>query len=203
MICGEFTPLVVVFLSGVVPRTCWVPRQVEGARVAGEERRRGSFRMGMALDSRGGDGKNNGHGHDEGMGVGVSGEVDRTMNTLNTHQIIHIGRSLNLYSKWWDRILGNATGFQVPLLEPLIKKRVQRRLEYLTLDDFAIERDGGVDGLEIEEVRISSEERGLDVLGRNDRLLRDALRAWLRARGRGGRNLKRLLLTRPNVWDKR
>ena len=39
LVCGEFTPLVVIFFTGAVPRTIWIPKQVQKAREQAEKRR--------------------------------------------------------------------------------------------------------------------------------------------------------------------
>ena len=39
LICGEFTPLVIIFFTAVVPPTIWIPKQVQKAREEAEERR--------------------------------------------------------------------------------------------------------------------------------------------------------------------
>ena len=39
LICGEFTPLVVLFFTGAVPPTIWIPKQVQKAREEAEARR--------------------------------------------------------------------------------------------------------------------------------------------------------------------
>ena len=50
------------------------------------------------------------------------------------------------------------------------------------MDDFAIERDGGMKRLEKEEVRMACEERGIDVLGKEDGNLRADLKRWMEQR---------------------
>ena len=50
------------------------------------------------------------------------------------------------------------------------------------MDDFAIERDGGMKMLEKEEVRMACEERGIDVLGKEERNLRADLKRWMEQR---------------------
>ena len=118
-----------------------------------------------------------------------------TVGDLERSQILHVGRSLGLYSKVWDR-LGEIGLGGVPLA--LVKRRIEKRVDYLNLDDIAIEKDGGVGQLEMEEVKISLEERGLDVLGKNDAQLRGALGSWLKTRKH--QETIGLLLTRPSVW---
>ncbi|KZL71506.1 letm1-like protein, partial [Colletotrichum incanum] len=43
LVCGEFTPLIVIFVDGVVPYTCRLPKQVEASFKQAEERRQNSF----------------------------------------------------------------------------------------------------------------------------------------------------------------
>ena len=174
MICGEFTPLVIVFLSGVVPRTCMIPKQIASAREKAEVRREKSFREGTMRAKK----------------------VAAAIGDLERNQILHIGRSLGLYSSVWDR-LGQFRLGGIPL--GLVKRRIEKRVEYLGLDDMAIERDGGAGQLEMEEVKTSLEERGLDVLEKNDTRLRGTLSKWLKVRKQ--QHITGLLLTRPSTWE--
>ncbi|OBR07380.1 Letm1-like protein [Colletotrichum higginsianum IMI 349063] len=43
LVCGEFTPLIVIFVDGVVPYTCRLPKQIESSFKQAEERRQNSF----------------------------------------------------------------------------------------------------------------------------------------------------------------
>ena len=172
MICGEFTPLVVIFLSGVVPRTCKVPRQVLRDREKMEGRRRTSFREGTVTPS------------DEGK---------LNVEALPSNQLSHIGRSLGLYPSLLDRL---GLGFPTSLL----KRRIKQWHEYIAVDDAAIERLGGVERMEMEEVRIALEERGVDVLGVGDAQLRRSLQTWLGERKKRG--AVRMVLVRPGAWRK-
>ena len=169
MACGEFTPLVVPFLTAAVPGTCHIPKQVRGAREKLERRRKASFRELVVAPPT--------------EDVGVGG--------LKREQLLHVGRSLGLHSAWWPQALG---------LPPngLLKARIRARAEYLDMDDHLIESDGGVGEMELEEVRLALEERGLDLLGKNDQQLKGSLKSWLKARA--NRPLATLFLTRPSVW---
>jgi hypothetical protein len=151
MICGEFTPLVVIAVSNIVPWTCRIPRQIESDRKKLEERRRGSFRnLTIPPPSRG----------------GVKG--------LEREQLMHISTSLGLSSRIWD-------WFDVLLTDGLLRRKVGRRAEYLGMDDGLIREGGGVRGLVEEEIRMACVERGIDVLGRSEGDLRTELGAWLRS----------------------
>lgn len=48
---GEWLPLIVPFIPGRVPRTCRIPKQIQGMRKAIEERRKESFRRGIEAPS--------------------------------------------------------------------------------------------------------------------------------------------------------
>lgn len=61
----------------------------------------------------------------------------------------------------------------------LVRRRVYRRLGELEVDDFAIERDGGVGKMGGEEVKLACEERGIDILGKEERKLRRDLEQWM------------------------
>ncbi|KAL8797573.1 MAG: hypothetical protein Q9195_000390 [Heterodermia aff. obscurata] len=179
-ICGEFTPLVAIFFSGAVPRTLWIPKQVQKARKKLEARRSEVFRnppAGLNIDPE-------------------EAKIEKKKpGVLPTAEVLHIGRSLGLYSSLWDRI------GRPPLW--LVRWRIKKRLAFVELDDFAIRRDGGVEGLEAAEVCLAAEMRGLDVLGRKESDLRRDLSDWLLNRSRlarQGLSTRRLYLTRPSAW---
>lgn len=168
LVCGEFTPLVVIAVSSVVPYTCRVPAQIASDRQKLEERRKISFRN---LTSQ----------YKEGI------ELDR-------QQLLHISWSLGLSSKMWDYLGGQLPG----LPNAILKRKVSKAVEYIETDDYLLRRDGGVAELEGEEVRIACQERGIDVVGREEEELRNVLEKWLATTKNAGAT--KLLLMRPNVW---
>lgn len=153
-----------------------IPKQVLGVREKAEKRRAGSFRDGT-IDSP--------------NELQSSEKVE--VEDLKPAHLTHVGRSLGLYPALLDRL-----GLGMP--SALLRRRVREWKEYIDLDDKAIERNGGVGQLEVEELRIACEERGLDVLGKSDEQLRRVLREWLQARKTT--SMAKLVLTRPNVWGK-
>ena len=173
--CGEFTPLVAIFFSGAIPRSLWVPKQVQKAREKSEARRNEVFRnppAGLDIDRK-----------------------EAEPGIIPGPEVLHIGRSLGLYSSLWDRI-------DLPPLW-LIRRRIKKRMDFVELDDFTIRRDGGVKGLEAAEVTLAAEMRGLDVLGRKESDLRRDLDDWLLNRShlaRQGLPARRLYLTRSSAW---
>ena len=172
LIFGEFTPLVVMAITNVVPWTCRIPRQIESDRQKLEERRAISFRNLIAELP-------------EDMGVEKLGRM----------QLLHISWSLGLSSRMWDWLGGQLPGLPTSLL----RRKVHRRVEYLGMDDDLITKAGGVKDMEIEEVKMALVERGIDVLGKNDNHLRGDLNAWLKSKEKVP--AEKLLLTRYDYQD--
>lgn len=175
-ICGEFTPLVVLVIGGVVPRTLWIPKQVDGAREKVEQRRRETFRNADPAVER--------------------VLKDQDGDALNEKAVVlHIGRSLGLYSNLWDRVGIPPT--------PLIRRRVRERMDFVKLDDAMVERDGGALRLEEEEARMAAEMRGIDICGRKEHEVKKIVEKWLEARkalSRKGRPVTSLYFARPTAW---
>lgn len=151
MVCGEFTPLVVIALSGVVPWTCRIPKQIESDRRKLEQRRSMSFRE-----------------------LTTEPPTQAGVENLGRTQLLHISRSLGLSSRIWDWVGGLPTG--------LLRRKASKRVDYLELDDGLIRKAGGVSDMTSEEVRMALVERGVDVLGKGDALLKANLNAWLLSR---------------------
>ncbi|KAI9827642.1 MAG: hypothetical protein M1819_006931 [Sarea resinae] len=129
LICGEFTPLVVIYVSQIVPWTCRIPAQVRKEREALESRRRASFRNLVVPSPE------------------TAREAD--VQVLRRPQLLHIGRSLGLFSPWWPEALS---------LPPdrLLRFKIGARVKYLEVDDRAIANDGGVNEMEMEEGFVES-----------------------------------------------
>ncbi|KAI9798573.1 MAG: hypothetical protein M1833_004710 [Piccolia ochrophora] len=171
VVCGEFTPLVVPFVSSnIAPFTCRIPNQVAGDREALEERRRRGFRE---------------------LTAAPPAEPVR-LEHLDRDQLLHVSRSLDLHSKLWP------DGLRLPPVGSL-RRWIKRHVEYVKTDDMLIGRDGGVDEMQLEELRIALVERGVDVVGRSEGQLKSTLRHWLAASSKT--STLKLLLTRPSVWQ--
>lgn len=155
LIFSEWTPLVVGAFSGAVPRTLWIPSQVRKARKKQQERRNAAKATWQRTPSS---------------------ESSRLLTDPET--ALSIGRMMNAYPALWDRFL--------PLMpwKPVgaVRSRVQRRLHDVKVDDMAIERDGGFQELEEEELTLALEARGIDVLTKDEEELRENLKTWLRRR---------------------
>ncbi|PYI30795.1 hypothetical protein BP00DRAFT_426185 [Aspergillus indologenus CBS 114.80] len=144
IVCGEFTPLVVLALgNAVTPRTCRVPRQLEKERAKRVQRKKGALLL------------------DRGTVTAPEAGSEKEMKSL---------RWLMAASGDGDReavaracaVFGLATSHDRlawPVL-PLYRRRLERYLNYLEVDDELIRRGGGVQAMEAAEVRIAVEERG-------------------------------------------
>jgi len=160
LVCGEFTPLVVVFVSRLVPRIIWIPKQVQQAREKTEARRK------LALEE---------------SIVHFNGPtkleiIDQMVEPRRTNAYRYYARSLGLYPGLWDRFPSSV----LPIW--LLKRKVQKRIEYLETDDFAIVRDGGVERMQEQELVWACEDRGIDVLGKEGRELMKDLKSWMETR---------------------
>ncbi|KKY30953.1 putative endoribonuclease l-psp [Diaporthe ampelina] len=153
VICGEFTPLVVLALPGVVPLTCRIPRQTEKLRRATEARRRASSARIQGKTHR----------------TGASGGPVPSRAEVTAH----VARSLNLISPLWDRL-------PLPdgLVSLLASRRVRAHVAYLDRDGHLLSQAGGVPALEDDEVALACEDRGLPVVDRSAAALRESLGRW-------------------------
>ncbi|MDI1485025.1 MAG: hypothetical protein OHK93_000159 [Ramalina farinacea] len=171
--CGEFTPLLVPFISPVIPRCVWVPVQWEKMRRKGGERRRR-----LEAEERGGVERV----HDEeekekgGKGDGVTTAAPNIhlriealdKNVEISNDLGMIGARINAWPRLLDRVFGW-------LPRSVLLGRVSGTAQALVVDDFAIEREGGVGALVDEEVEMAMDARGQDVLGKEGKELRERL----------------------------
>ena len=97
---------------------------------------------------------------------------EKTPPELQRTAFFGIAQSYGLYPAWWDRVFGS----RIPQSE--IMRRLYKYAEYINIDDYAIEKDGGVGGLDKEEVVRACEERAMDVLGRGEQVLRQELKEY-------------------------
>ena len=98
LICGEFTPLVVLAISSIVPWTCRIPKQVESDRRKLEQRRSASFRE-----------------------LTTEPPTEAGVEKLGRTQLMHINKSLGLSSGMWDWVGGLPTG----ILRRKVTRRVE------------------------------------------------------------------------------
>lgn len=146
-------------MSGVVPRSLWIPKQTQKARERSELWRKSGAEG--EVRSRG--------------PVGV-GWLESVKGKEGSDARVQVGRSLGLFPRWSDRWPSYVVEF------PVVRRRLIKRLRELEIDDAAILRDGGEEKMIEDEVRMACEMRGLDVLGKEEVDLRKELAGWLAER---------------------
>lgn len=168
LLFGEWLPLLVPFMPHAVPGTCRIPKQVKGMREKGEERRRKSFRQGIPEPTaeqaqiEGG----------QKWPLAQRENAGRLVSRLRDEQLVHLSCVFGLHSTIWDRVQLTPPMF-------LLRWRIKERVQYLSLDDVLLVRDGGLDSMKQEEVVQACEERGQDVLNKPDDQLRKLLVWWV------------------------
>ncbi|KAM0483718.1 hypothetical protein ACHAPX_002214 [Trichoderma viride] len=175
LIAEDLTPILVIFLPGILPYTCRFPRLLSITREKAEQRHKAAFNE---LESQ----------HPQGA-------LSPGLTKVVAHR--HLLKSLDLSGRMWDRL-----GFTPPGMWA-IKGRL--RMIFLEIDDQRLLQDGGPLGLEIEELRLACSDRGINILGKSETQLQTKLGDWLRLTaaedlGERRRRMAALLLTRPENW---
>lgn len=179
MIVGEWLPLFVPFMPGIVPGTCRIPSQTENLRRKSEERRRHSFRSAVPdpailSESAPSAAKSTPSSSDQAVlwATAQREQAATLVMQLRDDQLHHLSCVLNLHSRLWDRIQLAPPSF-------LLRRALAKRFAYLTTDDQLLVKYGGANKLAAEELTIACEERGLDVVGAPHDTLRSQLSWWL------------------------
>lgn len=172
ILCGEFTPLVVITLNGMVPRTLWIPKQVLRAREKAESRRAAVYAATTKSQSK-----------------------PETIMTTEK-EVRRLGQILGAYPAWWDHLPITPSWF----ISRRVAERL-RLIDLddfaIERDD---SRDDSAQRLdELQEVQLAAEMRGLNVLGRSDEELKAMLGKWLLARKRGS-SVEEMVLEGPGGW---
>jgi hypothetical protein len=216
-ICGEFTPFVVLFMSSVVPKICWIPAQVLADKKKWEDRRKTSFRnlaeVHSAAEARDKAYAMAAKAREEGKDLKEATDLLKKLSAkppppphmaptgsqpLTLIEVKHMLVSLRLMPPF---LVNGLTG-------PIGLRRLQRYTKYLVLDDMLIQRGGGVAALNDEELVIAAEERGLDTLGVQTDVLRRRVQEWVdevlekckSSYHDGWVTMGEMLVTRPEEW---
>lgn len=211
IVCGEWLPLLVPFMPSVAPLTCRLPEQIESMRKTAQERRKASFRAGVEEPGsevserieREVEEQIGLHDAEDGEKIRLSArdraEIVPVLSATGANptegwtkeQLLHVGSSLGLFRKLWDHVGGPP--------EFLLHSTIKYRLLYLALDDALLIKTRGVGLLNPEELTIACEERGIDVVGVPQSILKSTLEKWLEGRQKDngtGRVLFKMLFRR-------
>ena len=170
-ICGEFTPLLVPFLTPIVPPTLRIPSQVHARREKADRRRQEARAQGP----------------EEWRDIPSIWHLEPPsyQDQYLRGVLQRMAIELALYPQWWERVWPKG------LYMMAVKARLGRRLSELKYDDLSMLRDGKVRQLEKEEVVLALDRRGIQVNGKAEQDLRNQLDQWLT--DRDGEGTKRLL----------
>lgn len=151
IVCGEFTPLIVLALgSAVTPFTCRVPRQLEKDRAQSIARKRAALTAHEVARS----------GSLKSAAAGSEPELDLLARAYTRPAWIEAASAEEILRACATLGLVKAHTRPTALVSLLYRARLQRYAEYLDIDDRLIRRCGGVTAMEAAEVRIAVEERG-------------------------------------------
>ncbi|KAF3005128.1 hypothetical protein E8E13_010289 [Curvularia kusanoi] len=190
---GEWLPLVVVYLTPVIPEACRIPKQVQRVLSRKEAARKERLhRIGLhalrlkSLDRRPQTDEN-------AVRLAAAVEVLLSPETkvakeggipmaraiippdaavdLSLFHLLLLSARLDCHPRVLDKLY---------LTPPkwLLQRNVGKRLAYLTQDDELIKRDGGVQALDKQELRRACVDRGIDVLGKSEAEQRKLLGQW-------------------------
>ena len=157
--CGEFTPLLVPWLTAIVPPSVHIPSQTKALRERAEIRRQQA----------------RAEGPPEWRDIRNIWDLkppeldDKYLRPM----LRRLARELALYPPWWEKF---------PLYMKIVGWRFGWRMSDLKYDDLMIMRDGGVKEMISEEVTMACDRRGLVVEGKEEKELRRMLEEWLRDR---------------------
>jgi hypothetical protein len=180
IVLGEWTPLIALYLTPVIPEPCRVPAQLERMQRKAEARRSERLRR---------------VGHDAarlvsrpGAGASELGVVD--VQRFNAQQARRVRDALAaptprvslfellLLSARFDAHPGLLDRLFITPPRALLVRGLRKKMGYLVTDDEMVARDGGWGGLRREEVVRACFERGVDVRGRNEAEMRKVLAVW-------------------------
>ncbi|KAI9040480.1 uncharacterized protein KD926_008185 [Aspergillus affinis] len=151
IVCGEFTPLIVLALgSAVTPFTCRVPRQLEKDRTQSLARKRAALTAHEVARS----------GSMKPVPAGSEPELDLLARTYTRPAWIESAPAEEILRACATLGLAKTHARSTALVSLLYRTRLQRYAQYLDLDDGLIRRCGGVTAMDASEVRIAVEERG-------------------------------------------
>lgn len=190
---GEWLPLVVVYLTPVIPEACRIPTQVERVQRKQEAKRKDrlqriathalrlqsldrtprtdqdGIRLAAAaeglLDPRSKEGKQG--------GVAMARAILplAASNDLSLFHLLLLSARLDCHPRLLDKLWVRPPKW-------MLQRAVGNKLAYLARDDELIRRDGGSQRLEKTELVRACAERGIDVVGKSEQEMRSGLAMW-------------------------
>ncbi|KAF2870987.1 hypothetical protein BDV95DRAFT_450414, partial [Massariosphaeria phaeospora] len=176
LVLGEWTPLIAIYITPVIPEACRIPAQVKRTLRKAEEKRNSRRRwvvMNMeklfARDREVSETQMNEQMRTwtdtskpltgTGSGLQLQEIIPRSVPVdhvakLHLYPLFLLSSKLDAYSRIWDLV-------NIMPPKAVLQWGLRRRLEYLNKDDSMITRDGGHHALSAKEVARACAERGL------------------------------------------
>ena len=190
---GEWLPLIVVYLTPVIPEACRIPRQVERTLRKLEAKRKDRLNriamdamrlqardrtprtdedaIRLAAAAEGLLSPESKSGKEGGMAMASAIVPPSASQELSLFHLLLLSARLDCHPRILDKLY---------LTPPkwLLQKNVSKTLTYLKQDDDLIRRDGGSQALDKQELLRACAERGIDVLGKSEAEQRKSLAQW-------------------------
>ncbi|CAA9962076.1 LETM1 domain containing protein [Pyrenophora teres f. maculata] len=175
---GEWLPLIVMYITPLVPEACRIPQQIQRSLRKMEDKRQDRlYRISinatrLMLKDRQPVGSIQGHEpskppKNDTAGIVVTSSI-KNWDELSLYELSLVAAQQDCYPALFD---------WVPFTPPkwLLVRNVKKKMDYLSTDQKLIERDGGWAALSKEEIQRACVERGLPVVGKREDELRKAL----------------------------
>lgn len=190
---GEWLPLIVIYLTPVIPEACRIPVQVERVLRKKEEKRKERLER-IAMHALRLQSQDRTPGTDENairLAAAAEGllspesKVGKEGGIAMANAIVPPAASADL-GLFHLLLLSARLDCQPRILDKLyltppkwlLQRNVGKTLAYLTQDDELIRRDGGSQALDKQELQRACVDRGIDVLGKSEAEQRKSLSQW-------------------------
>lgn len=190
---GEWLPLVVIYLTPVIPEQCRIPTQVERVLKKKEAKRRERLEriathalrlqsldrtprtdqdgIRLAAAAEGLLNPASKVGKEGGMAMASAIVPPEASNDLSLFHLLLLSARLDCHPRVLDKLYVTPPKW-------LLQRNVSTTLAYLTKDDELIRRDGGSMKLDKTELQRACVERGIDILGKSEQEQRKSLAQW-------------------------
>ena len=190
---GEWLPLVVIYLTPVIPEACRIPTQVDRVLKKKESKRKERLNRiaihALRLQSQDRTPRTDENairlaaaaegllhpekkvGKEGGMAMASAIVPPDASNDLSLFHLLLLSARLDCHPRILDKLYATPPKW-------LLQRNVSNTLAYLTQDDELIRRDGGSQALDKQELLRACVERGIDVLGKSEAEQRKLLGQW-------------------------
>ncbi|KAF1946688.1 hypothetical protein EJ02DRAFT_450416 [Clathrospora elynae] len=182
LLLGEWLPLVVLYITPLIPEACRIPQQVQRSITKLEDKRQDRLRR-VSLDAMrlmskdrrpvGAMNMDMPSFQNDAKPVPWSEMKNMQWKDMTLFELMLFAAQHDCYPRVFDWLHATPPKW-------LLQRNVRKTLAYLKRDDELVERDGGWSALGKEEVERACVERGIAVVGKREDELRKALAVQVR-----------------------